>query len=76
MDCDVAAISLPGEEAGTFRVYALDFPGGKGHVNEELIVSPGPNDPGKRAFETLKPVIGTVADAPDPGCEILRISYR
>ncbi len=67
MDCDVACISLPGEEAGTFRVYALDFPSGKGHVNEELIVSPGPNDPGKRAFETLKPVIGSVADAPDSG---------
>jgi formate hydrogenlyase transcriptional activator len=67
MDCDVAVISLPGEEAGTFRVYALDFPGGKGHVNEELLVSPGPNDPGKRALETLKPVIGTIADAPDPG---------
>jgi formate hydrogenlyase transcriptional activator len=67
MDCDVAAISLPGEEAGTFRIYALDFPGGKGLVTEELIVSPGPNDPGKRAFETLKPVIGTVGDAPDFG---------
>ena len=67
MDCDVAAISLPGEEAETFRVYALDFPGGKGLVKEELIVSPGPNDPGKQAFETLKPVVGTVADAPDPG---------
>jgi len=67
MDCDAACISLPGEEAGTFRVYALDFPGGKGLVKEELIVSPGPNDPGKRAFETLKPVIATVSDAPDPG---------
>jgi formate hydrogenlyase transcriptional activator len=67
MECDAAGISLPGEEAETFRIYALDFPGGKGLVNEELIVSPGPNDPGKRAFETLKPVIGTVADAPDPG---------
>ena len=67
MDCDVACISLPGEEEGTFKVCALDFPGGKGLVNEELIVSPGPNDPGKRAIETLKPVIGTTADAPDPG---------
>jgi formate hydrogenlyase transcriptional activator len=67
MDCDVACISMPGEEVGTFRVYALDFPGSKGLVNEELIVSPGPNDPGKRAFETLKPVVGTMADAPDVG---------
>ena len=73
MDCDVAGISLPGEEAGTFRVYALDFPGGKGHVNEELIVSPGPNDPAKRAFETLRPVFGTMADAPDVGTRYYEI---
>ena len=52
------------------------FRAARDYVNEELIVSPGPNDPGKRAFETLKPVIGTVADAPDAGCEILRSSYR
>lgn len=67
MDCDAAGISLPREEAGTFKVYALDFPGSKGHVNEEMIVSPGPNDPGKRALESLKPVFETVAYAPDPG---------
>jgi formate hydrogenlyase transcriptional activator len=73
MACDVAAISLPGEE-GTFRVYALDFPGSKGLVNEQLIVSPGPNDPGKRAFETLKPVIGTIADAPDTGWKYYEIA--
>ncbi len=73
MDCDVACISLPGDEAGIFRLYALDFPGGKGLVNEELIVSPGPNDPGKRAFETLKPVIGNVADAPDPGWRLYEV---
>ena len=73
IDCDLAAISLPGEEAGTFRLYALDFPGGKGLVNEELIVSPGPNDPGKRAFETLNPVIGNVADAPDLGSRFYEI---
>jgi putative nucleotidyltransferase with HDIG domain len=63
MRCDAAGISLPGAEPGTFRVYAVDFPCGKGFVREELIVSPDPEDPGTRAFETLKPVVATVADA-------------
>jgi GAF domain-containing protein len=62
MRCDAAGISLPGAEAGTFRVYAVDFPGGKGFVKEELIISPDADAPGTRAFETLKPVIATVAD--------------
>ena len=42
MRCDAAGISLPAAEPGSFRVYAIDFPGGKGFVKEELIVSPGP----------------------------------
>jgi putative nucleotidyltransferase with HDIG domain len=62
MRCDAAGISLPGAEAGTFRVYAVDFPGGKGFVKEELIISPDADAPGTRAFETLKPVIAAVAD--------------
>ena len=72
MQCDVAAISLPGVEPGTFRLYALDFPGGKGVVKEELVFSPGPDGPARRAFETLQPVIVSVADAHDlgPGYEI------
>ena len=67
MLCDAAGIALPGAVPGTFRVYALDFPGGKGFVREELIVSPHPAAPGRRAFETLKPVIAAVADAVDFG---------
>jgi putative nucleotidyltransferase with HDIG domain len=63
MRCDAAAISLPGAEPGTFRVYAVDFPRGKGFVREELTVSPDPEEPGTRAFETMKPVVATVADA-------------
>ncbi len=62
MRCDAAGISLPGTVPGTFRVYAVDFPGGKGFVKEELIISPDADAPGTRAFETLKPVIATVAD--------------
>jgi formate hydrogenlyase transcriptional activator len=67
MHCDAAGISLPGAEPGTFRLYALDFPQGKGAVKEELLVSSGPNDPGKRAFETLQPVIASVAQAHEFG---------
>jgi formate hydrogenlyase transcriptional activator len=65
INCDAAGISLPGAEAGTFPFYALDFPGSKGLVKEELIGSPGENDPGKRAFDTLKPAIFNLADAND-----------
>jgi len=67
MRCDAAGISLPGAEPGTFRVYAVDFPGGKGFVREELIVSPDPSAPGRRAFDTLKPIVTTVTDAHDFG---------
>jgi formate hydrogenlyase transcriptional activator len=67
MHCDAAAISLPGEEPETFTVYALDFPAGKGMLREELVVSSGPDNPGKRALETLQPVIVNVADAGDFG---------
>ncbi len=63
MRCDAAGISLPAAVPGSFRIYAVDFPGAKGFVKEELIVSPDPHAPGTRAFETLKPVIATVADS-------------
>jgi len=59
MHCDAANISLPGPEPGTFRLYAVDFPGGKGFVKEEQIVTSGEHSPARRAFETLKPVIST-----------------
>ncbi len=63
MCCDAAGISLPAAEPGSFRIYAVDFPGGKGLVKEELIVSPDPDAPGTRAFETLRPVTTTAADS-------------
>jgi formate hydrogenlyase transcriptional activator len=62
MHCDAANISLPGPEPGTFRLYAVDFPGSKGFVREEQIVTPTADSPAKRAFETLKPVIATPGD--------------
>ena len=57
MRCDAANISLPGSEPGTFRVFALDFPGTKGFAKEELLVTETEDSPARLAFETLKPVI-------------------
>src|SRR5213594_1186928 len=67
MHCDGAGIWLPGEEAGTFKLYALDSPGSKGFAKEELIITPAENDPGKRAFETMKPIVATVEEIGWPG---------
>jgi formate hydrogenlyase transcriptional activator len=64
MYCDAATISLPGPEPGTFRLYAVDFPGTKGFVKEERIVRQTENSPAKLAFETLKPVISTPGQGP------------
>jgi len=64
MRCDAANISLPGPEPGTFRLYAVDFPGSKGFAKEEQIVTPSEDSPAKRAFETLKPVISTTNASP------------
>jgi len=67
MRCDGAGVWLPGEEAGTFKLYALDSPGSKGFAKEELIITPAENDPGKRAFETMKPMVATVTEIGWPG---------
>src|SRR5438132_1938408 len=67
MRCDGAGIWLPGQEAGTFKLYAFDSPVSKGFAKEELIITPAENDPGKRAFETMKPMVATVEEIGWPG---------
>src|SRR6266498_345737 len=67
MRCDGAGIWLPGEEVGTFKLYAFDAPVSKGFAREELIITPAENDPGKRAFETMKPMVARVAEIGWPG---------
>src|SRR5438105_2988918 len=67
MRCDGAGIWLPGQEAGTFKVYALDSPVSKGFAKEDLIITPAENDPGRRAFETMKPMVATVEEIGWPG---------
>jgi PAS domain S-box-containing protein len=38
MDCDAVHISLADPASGKFRLYALDFPEGKGFVREEMLI--------------------------------------
>ena len=64
MRCDAVNISLPGPEPGTFRFYAVDFPGGGEFLREEEIVTPGEDSPPMRAFVTLKPVIWSSPTGP------------
>ena len=52
---DAVAVSLPDAASGKYRVFAMDFPDGKGVVREDLLVTPGGIS--KRAMETLKPVV-------------------
>ena len=52
---DLAAVSLPDEESGKFRLYVLDFPESKGIIKEGHLITP--TDAVRRALETLQPVI-------------------
>ncbi|PYU28329.1 MAG: hypothetical protein DMG32_03040, partial [Acidobacteria bacterium] len=62
LECDAGGISLPDREPGKYRVYALDFPDGRGFVREDLVMTMTENDPAKRVFDTKKPVIAHTAD--------------
>ena len=60
MDCDAVQIWLADSASGKFRLYALDFPEGKGFVKEEILIeSVGAC---KRALETLQPTIRNTAN--------------
>ena len=60
MDCDAAQIWLADSASGKFRLYALDFPEGKGFVKEGILIeSVGAC---KRALETLQPTIRNIAN--------------
>src|SRR5260370_6816538 len=52
---DAVAVSLPDPTSGKARVFAMDFPHGKGNLKEELLLTPSAAP--KRAFDTLKPVV-------------------
>ncbi len=55
MHPDAVAIWLPDVTSGKFRVFAMDFPHGKGVFKEELLATPSAG--AKRAMDTLKPVV-------------------
>jgi len=65
MHCEGVAIYLADSASGSFTVHALDLPHGKGFFEEGLRLSPPRNDPLRRAFDTLKPVIVNTCDADD-----------
>src|SRR5207247_8692734 len=57
MRCDGAGSWLPGEEAGTFKLYAFDVPVSKGFAWEAVIITLRDADPARRAFEPLRRLI-------------------
>lgn len=58
MDCDVVHISVRENGTGEFRIYALDFPEGKGLITEDLVITPV--GAARRALDTLKPTIRSI----------------
>jgi formate hydrogenlyase transcriptional activator len=55
MQSDYTGLSLPESEGEQLRLYALDFPRGKGFLHEELVYSIE-GSPSGRAFRTMKPL--------------------
>ena len=52
---DAVTVALPDAASEKFRVFAMDFPQGKGVAKEELLVTASAAI--KKALETLKPVV-------------------
>jgi len=52
---DAVVVSMLDAASGKFRVFALDFPDGKGVIREELLCAPSVDV--KKAMDTLKPVV-------------------
>jgi formate hydrogenlyase transcriptional activator len=52
---DAVTVALPDAASEKFRVFAMDFPHGKGVAKEELLVTPSAAV--KKALDSLKPVV-------------------
>jgi formate hydrogenlyase transcriptional activator len=52
---DAVSVSLPDATPGKLRVFAMDFPQGKGVIKEELVVTL--SAAARKAMDTLKPVV-------------------
>src|SRR5277367_6749780 len=65
---DAVTVALPAAASEKFRVFAMDFPHGKGVIKEELLVTRSATV--KRAIDSLKPVVFDTRDRdelePDP----------
>ena len=55
MQCDYAGLSLPDADDKQLRLYAVDFPEGKGFLQEDLVYSIE-GSPSGAAFRTMKPL--------------------
>jgi formate hydrogenlyase transcriptional activator len=55
MQCDYAGVSVPDAENKQLRLYAVDFPEGKGFLQEDLVYSIE-GSPSGTAFRTMKPL--------------------
>jgi len=55
IQADLVTVSLPDRASGKIRVFALDFPHGKGVIKEDLLVAA--STAVKKAMDTLKPVV-------------------
>jgi formate hydrogenlyase transcriptional activator len=64
MQCDSVGVNLPDPETGELKLYALDFPGAKGFLQEEMVCPP--DSLAGRAFSTGEPVTSSVGDAALP----------
>jgi formate hydrogenlyase transcriptional activator len=68
MQGDIASLSIRDKNSGKQRLYALDFPRSRGLVKEGLLYTP--YGAGKRAFETMKPVIASAAELNEMSPEV------
>ena len=68
MHCDVVAVSLLEPESTKSRLYALDFPQGKGFIQEDRVHAL--STPSKRVLKTLQPAIVDKFDPADFSPEI------
>ena len=65
MSCDLAGVGMPDPESDKhLRVYALEFPDGKGFVREEVQI-PIEGTPSGTAFRTGEPIVGMLRDLYD-----------
>jgi formate hydrogenlyase transcriptional activator len=69
---DAVGVALHDAASGKFRVFAMDFPHGKGVVKEELLVTPGAAY--KKAMDSLKPVVIDRWEPDELGPEIYHIA--